>query len=181
MALANGVYEMIISKMKKYFMRFKKIYISTDGVLNTLPFYALHDGQSYLIDKFEFVYLTSGRDLTRGFDHLSKSRLGTALLFADPAYGDVMLDRPVAKVEESAMAPLAYRSKDLLGMTQSLVALPGSRAEVASIAKYLPSSRVLTGTDASEGNLRRAESPWPVSYTHLSANSNAVPNRLFDR
>lgn len=172
MALANGVYEMIISKMKKYFMRFKKIYISTDGVLNTLPFYALHDGQSYLIDKFEFVYLTSGRDLTRGFDHLSKSRLGTALLFADPAYGDVMLDRPVAKVEESAMAPLAYRSKDLLGMTQSLVALPGSRAEVASIAKYLPSSRVLTGTDASEGNLRRAESPWLL---HLALHAGAGP------
>lgn len=170
MALANGVYEMIISKMKKYFMKFKKIYISTDGVLNTLPFYALHDGQSYLIDKFEFVYLTSGRDLARGFDTISKSRLGTALLFADPAYGDISVGQSVATTEGSSMAPLAYRSKDLLGMAQSLVALPGSRAEVDSIAKYLPSSRVLTGTDASESNLRRAESPWLL---HLALHAGA--------
>lgn len=175
--MAKHVFQIIFAAMKNQLSKWKKIYLSTDGVLHTLPFYALHDGSKYLIDKSEFVYLTSGRDLIRNYNVSTPSVTRTALLFADPTYGDLMASAPVQPFssKRDSAAPV-YRSWELLGMAQSLTALPGSRVEVAAIAKYLPSPQVLTGAEASEANLRRIEAPW-LLHLALHAGVGQLPSQ----
>nr|WP_323379141.1 CHAT domain-containing protein [Pyxidicoccus xibeiensis] len=41
----------------------RRLFVSPDGQLAMVPFAALHDGKSFLVDTFDFAYLTSGKDL----------------------------------------------------------------------------------------------------------------------
>lgn len=176
---AQSAYQFLISKFKKTLANFKTIYLSTDAILNTLPFYALHDGRDYLIDKHEFVYLTSGRDLLRDFPVPSQTTPRTALLFADPAYHTFAASTPLDGTGEQPVAERsAERSAELLQMAVALAPLPGSQAEVAAIARYLPGAQILTGADASEMNLRRAHAPWILHLAmHAGVGNRPPPER----
>ena len=62
------------------------VLLSPDGDLNLIPFEALVDEQNrYLIERFAFTYLTSGRDLVRLLEHAPPK--ASALIIGHPEFG----------------------------------------------------------------------------------------------
>jgi CHAT domain-containing protein len=67
----------------------RRIYIAAEGAINLLPFEAMTLGTStlrYLIEDYEVVYLTTGRDLLRTPPAPTAARRDQAWLFADPDF-----------------------------------------------------------------------------------------------
>jgi MYXO-CTERM domain-containing protein len=118
----------------------RKLYLSPDGTLQFIPFTALlhQDGngpERYLIEEFELVYLTSGRDLVR------KPRVefqpGPVTVLSDPRYS-------VPGVSSLYRFPR----------------LPGTHQEAEEIWALFADARVLTDADASESAVTTARAPW---------------------
>src|SRR5258706_9621300 len=61
--------------------------VSPDGALTLIPFEALVDDQNrYLVERYAFSYLTSGRDLLRL--QVGRQSLSHAVVMANPSYGE---------------------------------------------------------------------------------------------
>ncbi|MBK6958450.1 MAG: tetratricopeptide repeat protein [Nitrosomonas sp.] len=108
------------------------ILLSPDGTLNLVPFAALQDENNrYLIERYAFTYLSSGRDLLRLNTHIASQQPAT--IFADIDYGKS--DKP------------GFRY------------LEGTKDEAIEIGKMLPSARILTGLQATESVLKQLNRP----------------------
>src|SRR5262249_21301889 len=119
--------------------------LSPDSDLNLVPFEALVDEQNrYLIERFAFTYLTSGRDLLRLEEHAASKQ--AALVVADPDFG--------VSQGASALDPTldnGHRGLRSVDMTQArFAALPGTAEEARAIARGLPDARVLLAAHATE-------------------------------
>jgi CHAT domain-containing protein/tetratricopeptide (TPR) repeat protein len=144
------LYRLVFAKLEKEIKTARQIFVAPDGNLNLLPFEVLRgpDG-TFLIQKFSFNYLSSGRDLTRfGLD---RGAAGPPLLMGDP---DFDLD---SKSKKQTMRTLglegppfaARRSTETRGMRFS--ELPGTGEELAAVSSALgPSVEVYTGAAALE-------------------------------
>lgn len=144
---AQLLYRQVFQKLSGLLVGRRKIYLSLDGQLSMVPFAALHDGDSYLIDKFDLSYLTSGRDLLRTLG-TTPARSGPVIL-ADPTFSV-----PPPLHESSTMAPLvrALRGVDF-------AELPGTRKEAEAIAQLLPHPTLVTGTAATSAALLGVNAP----------------------
>lgn len=122
----------------------KHLYLSLDGSLSLIPFDALHDGKDYLLGRWNFHYLTSGRDLLRTDSEPAKT---AAILIADPDFGQA------GKDQASGGTETFYQR--LAGLTR----LPGAQQEakqIGALLKVLP----MVGTTAKESVIREAQAPW---------------------
>jgi CHAT domain-containing protein len=84
---ANGraLYDLTIAKLAKTLGTSTDILLAPDGALNVVPFSALVDADGkFLLEKYTFTYLTSGRDLLR-LSVQTKAQ-GGGVIFADPAF-----------------------------------------------------------------------------------------------
>lgn len=114
-----------------------QVLVSPDGDLNLLPFQALvDDGGRFLVERYDFVYLTSGRDLLRP---AAASRPGAPLIVANPAFGT-----------PSAAGGVVSRS---------FKPLPGTAAEAVALARLLPDAQILDGARATEAAVKQARRP----------------------
>ncbi len=78
------------------------LYIAPHGPLHYVPFVALHDGSSWLVDRFTTVNIASGTVLT----YLAKkprATMGRTVVFANPDLGDPVMDLPFAELEGQAV------------------------------------------------------------------------------
>ncbi|MBI1191416.1 MAG: CHAT domain-containing protein [Tepidisphaera sp.] len=121
---AQALYRRLIAPVHDL-IRGKSLIIVPHGPLHYLPFAALHDGKSFLIDEFRYRVLPSASVLT-----LLRSRGGDG--------------QPISL--------LALGNPDL-GDPQS--ALPGAEREVEALAQLEPASRVALRGKASETLLKR--------------------------
>src|SRR5262249_46448100 len=129
--------------------------VSPDGALNLIPMNALMDeGNRYLVERFAFTYLTSGRDLLRlqvGF----QSKQGP-VVFANPDFdaagGAGRIDNRKADPNVSGR-----RSANLSDV--AFRPLPGTEREAEALAKILPGAKVLTGAQASKPEMERVQGP----------------------
>ncbi|HKD04915.1 MAG TPA: CHAT domain-containing protein [Bryobacteraceae bacterium] len=121
-----------------------KIFLAADGTLSRLPFGALPaaDGR-FLIDEFEFSYLTSGRDLLR-FRASNHRECGPPAVVADPDF-DFFSGDPVSSAE----------CPDHHGYFERL---PGTAIEGEQVARLLKVAAV-TGRDALDGVVKSLRSP----------------------
>src|SRR6218665_2343497 len=62
-ATAQELYRLAFQPLRRLLGSTRRILLSPDGQLGLVPFSALHDGQVFLLDSFDFTYLTSGREL----------------------------------------------------------------------------------------------------------------------
>ena len=108
-----------------------------------MPFDALHDDVDYLLGRYRFHYLTSGRDLLRV---ASAAPLHPPLLLANPDFGSP--DR----------IPLAGRRQSLYQHLTGLFPLPGTQHEADMISPLL-GTVPLVGSRASETAVRSAQAP----------------------
>jgi CHAT domain-containing protein/Tfp pilus assembly protein PilF len=128
-----------------------RVLLSPDGALNVIPFGALIDEQGrFLIERFDFTYLTSGRDLLRRTLR-SPARSGP-LVFANPAFG-----RAGMPGTTSAPAPGARRSASLADAF--FPPLPGTASEARALSKILRDAELMVDVEATESALKKTSAP----------------------
>jgi CHAT domain-containing protein len=142
-----------------------RLLLSPDGELNLIPFEALADEKNnYLIRRYSFTYLTSGRDLLR-FQVKSQSRQGPVVM-ADPDF------------DSSGVASAAgtrggenRRSGDFA--TLKYGKLSGTKAEAEAIEEILPKNlKLLLGSAATETALKEVKAP---SILHIATHGFFLP------
>ncbi|SEM22829.1 CHAT domain-containing protein [Stigmatella aurantiaca] len=134
----------------------RHLVLAPDGQLGLIPFDALHDGQGFLLDSFDFTYLTSGRELLlRPWDGAAPS---SVVVMADPNFTDSVtaLDSHTTR-----SSPLAWFAVPPLSEMprNGWVRLPGTRLEAQSIQRLLPQAQLFLGADASKDVLLRLPTP----------------------
>jgi CHAT domain-containing protein len=166
---AEELYELAFEPLMPLLGDTRRLFLSPDGQLNLIPFAALHDGNQFLVDSFDFTYLTSGRDLLPRPKGKTPSR-GVAV-FADPDFGS---SSPVAAASANGAPIVAERSgpdenlfttlRASLG-NQPWAPLPGTRQEAEAIRRLVPQAQVFLGSEATKKRLLSLPTP---SVLHLA-------------
>jgi CHAT domain-containing protein/tetratricopeptide (TPR) repeat protein len=121
------------------------VFVSPDSELNLIPFGALVDEKDhYLVERYEFTYLTSGRDLLRL--QVRAEAAGQPVIVAAPDFG-------VKPAGASTREPTGT----LAGV--SFPALPGTALEAEALRAMLPDAKVLTGAAATEAAVKSVHRP----------------------
>ena len=140
---ARRLHEQVMGRLQAQLGPVRDLYLSLDRTLNLIPFDALHDGTNYLLGRYRFHYLSSGRDLLRV---RSSRRAGAPLLLANPVFG------------QADTAADAKGDKSLYQRLAGLPALPGTLREAGAIAPLL-GIQPLVGSNAREEAVRASASP----------------------
>jgi len=144
-ATAQELYQRAFQPLRPLLGNTRHVFLSPDGQLGTVPFAALHDGHGFLLDSFDFIYLTSGRELLPRPQEIAPA--SPVFVLADPDFHASPLAAPPA----SGPPPtLAERSSSLERVFATLrtdlspsawVPLPGTRQEAEAIQRLLPLGR----------------------------------------
>jgi CHAT domain-containing protein len=149
-AEGQALYRLVMAPLLPYLGGRTKLLVSPDDRLNLVPFSALHDGQIYLLDRYSFTYLTTGRSLLPQEQPSTKRSL---VVLADPDFG----------ARSQVVDPGANRGLRL-GL-RDLSHLPGTRKEAQDIQRLVSARRrfssvqVLLGPRATESTLLRLRAP----------------------
>jgi CHAT domain-containing protein len=161
--LGNALYKLTMAKIVPKLGGSTNILIAPDGALNVVPFSALvDDNKDFLIKKYLFTYLTSGRDLLR-LSVKTKAQ-GGGVVFADP------------KFDSTAPAPAGgttrgSRSADLRSL--KWVPLPGTGQEADALQKTMKNLKIYRGDQATEGQLKALHAP---KILHLATHGFFLPD-----
>ena len=136
-----------------------RLLVSPDGALNLIPFEALVDEQArFLIERYAFTYLTSGRDLLRM--QVTRNTESKPLVVANPSFGE-------ARVEQLASAggkqAPRYRRRSVTAARNLsdvyFAPLSGTEREARNIHLLYPEANVLTGGQANESAVKQIAAP----------------------
>jgi CHAT domain-containing protein len=139
-APARALDALIMAPLRRTLGSAQKLYLSPDGALQFIPFAALlhqngNGPERYLIEQFDLVYVTGGRDLVRaprtGFTP------GPVTVLGDPRYS----------VPGTASL---YR----------FPRLPGTQQEAQDIGALFDGARTLLDAGAGEDAVKKARAPW---------------------
>ena len=142
------------------------VFVSPDGPLNLVPFAALVDEQGhYLVERYLFSYLGSGRDLLR-FEDAPPPAREPPLVLAAPAFDDASVPPGPEATHRDV------RSIDMI--TRALPPLGSTAEEARTIARLFPDSRVLLGARATEQAVMAAHGP---RLLHLATHGFFLPEQ----
>ncbi|MCC5636449.1 CHAT domain-containing protein [Nostoc sp. CHAB 5844] len=159
--LARSLDEKLIAPIRPLLGDARHILISPDGQLTLIPFEALKDEQNkFLIQRYAFSYLTSGRDLLRF--QPNNNNASAPVILADVDYTNQTQTVASAKTP-GLRGSQSRRSGDLANL--EFEALAATKKEAAAIKKVLPDAKVLLGKDATETAVKQLQSP---SILHLA-------------
>jgi len=130
--------------------------VSPDGDLNLLPFAALKDEQgNYLVKRYSFSYLTSGRDLLRmQVAHSSKSK---PVVVADPTFGNPLNTQMLTATAGRNAQRSVTSGRDLSEVY--FAPLNGTALEANTIEKLFPEASLLAGLKATESAVKQVVGP----------------------
>ncbi|MBE9210703.1 tetratricopeptide repeat protein [Nostoc sp. LEGE 06077] len=159
--LARSLDEKLIAPIRPLLGDANHILISPDGQLTLIPFEALRDEQDkFLIQRYAFSYLTTGRDLLRFGSNVSNG--SAPVVLADIDYDNQK--QTVASAKTSGSRGLQNRrSGDLANLIFDPLA--NTKDEALAIKKVLPNAKLLLGKDATETAVKQLQSP---SILHLA-------------
>ena len=122
---ARAVDEKVMQPLRESLGDATQLLVSPDGELNLLPFAALADENGrYLIQRYSFSYLTSGRDLLRmRVAHQSKNK---PLVVADPFFGEPPAAQLVQAGQQSRVTATNSRRRSVTS-TWPNAGRPGTR------------------------------------------------------
>jgi CHAT domain-containing protein len=168
--LGRVVDEKVLQPIRSLLGNETQILVSPDGQLNLIPFEALVDEHGrYLVERYSFAYLTSGRDLLR-LQVPRESKSGP-LVLAGPAFGTPpVLASGSSSGSGGARAQFNY-SQLFFGP------LPGVTAEVSALRELLPDATFLTGEAATEAKLKQVRAP---SILHIATHGFFLQNESVD-
>ncbi|QRO00167.1 tetratricopeptide repeat protein [Archangium violaceum] len=138
----------------------RRLFLSPDGQLGLVPFAALHDGNHFLIDTFDFTYLTSGKDLLTRPPQGVEPR--SVVVFADPDFGTPPATPPPSQEESATWGSALERFFSTRGTDlaeRPWVPLPGTRQEAKALQHLIPQARLFLGGDATKGRLLQLPAP----------------------
>jgi len=151
--LARRVDKLVMQPVQSLLGKAHRVFISPDGALNLVPFAALVDEQNrYLVERYSFTYLTSGRDLLR---FRPAAQIAKApVIVADPDFGEKSVDSKAAS------------SAGILDLTQAYFSpLTATAQEAKALKAILPQATVLTKDQATETALKQVANP---SVLHIA-------------
>jgi CHAT domain-containing protein len=136
----------------------RRLFIAPDGQLHLVPFAALHDGRSFLLDSFDITYLSSGRDLLRPREERSPSR--SVVVVADPDFTSAPspLGSPSVDERSASLEPFFSSLREELPDIP-WAPLPGTRKEAIAIQRLFPHAQLLLGPQATKQALLTLETP----------------------
>ncbi|MFL5349328.1 MAG: CHAT domain-containing tetratricopeptide repeat protein [Hyalangium sp.] len=160
---AQALYQLAFQALRPLLGDTHRLFLSPDGQLGLVPFAALYDGKQFLIDAYDFIYLTSGKDLLPRPPE--KAPHGGVVVLADPKFSSPFSTPPASS---GRALPLAMRSASLEdvflglrsdGAERPWVPLPGTRKEAESIQRLLPSAQLYLGAEATKQRLMQLPTP----------------------
>nr|WP_269770289.1 CHAT domain-containing tetratricopeptide repeat protein [Cystobacter fuscus] len=160
-AIAQRLHRLAFQPLLPLLGKTRRLLLSTDGQLSLVPFAALHDGKDFLLNSYDFTYLTSGRQfLPRPQDNPPTSSI---IVLADPDFSASVSAPPSSSSPSSSRAP----SSDALARffsrsglpTSSWVPLPGTRQEALDIQRLLPQAQLFLGPEATKQRLFQLPTP----------------------
>jgi CHAT domain-containing protein/Tfp pilus assembly protein PilF len=139
-AHARNLDRLVMQPFRKLLGETRQILLSPDGALNLVPFAALVDEQNrWLLERYSFSYLTSGRDLLRL--QTPQPQRNPPVLIANPYFGRA----------QAAASALPGRSFPALAETMP---------EALALLKLLPrTTTMLVGEEARESTLKQQQGP----------------------
>jgi CHAT domain-containing protein/Tfp pilus assembly protein PilF len=151
-ALAQSLDEKVMRPVRALLGTSNRVLLSPDSALNLVPFAALVDEQNrYLVERYEFSYLTSGSDLLRLQAKIPSKQV--PLIVTNPdfgARGSAGGERRIEHTSEpstSALRKFFFRP------------LPATMSEGEALRSLLPGAKLLTGNQATEGALKQVSGP----------------------
>jgi CHAT domain-containing protein len=159
---ARAVDEKVMQPVRALLGDATQLLVSPDGALNLIPFAALVDEQGrYLVERYSFTYLTSGRDLLRL--RVARESRSAPQVIADPEFGEPQLNY-LAKgaVQKRSPIPAAKRKSVTNAADLSNVyfaPLRGTAMEAQMIKELFSDATILTGAQATEAALKRVVAP----------------------
>ncbi len=181
-ALGRALDEQLMRPLRPALTGVRRVFLSPDRAANLIPFEALVDEEDhFLVERYTFTYLASGRDLTRISGAHTPSR-GGPLILANPAFDDAPAGAPSsAPLGPAPGAPPGAPPSDptfergfaldALGRMR-FGPLRGTAGEGSTIAAVLPGSRLLVGAEATKASLFAAAAP---SILHVATHGFFLP------
>lgn len=144
-AVGAELYLRLVAPLAHAIAGARHLFVSPDGKLALIPFGLLSDADGPpLLERLVVSYLTSGRELARAQDELHGAS-GVVLIAAPDFEAEIAHDETQD----------AGRFVDRHGFRP----LPGTKDEAAEIARLLPDSTLITGSDATAHALRTVRRP----------------------
>jgi len=140
-----------------------RLFLSPDGQLGLVPFAALHDGEQFLVDSYDFIYLTSGKDLLPR-PHAEASH-GSVVVLADPDFSTPVPTPPSSSGGAELSAARSASVEHVFSPLRAELAerpwapLPGTRQEAEAIQRLLPKAQVFLGPEATKERLLHLPTP----------------------
>lgn len=176
--LGRAVDRLVMQPLRSLLGQTRRVLIAPDGALNLVPFAALVDGRNeYLIKRYHFSYLTSGRDLLRL--QVKQPSRQNALVIANPDFGPSattagqtergLVARPVTVPAEGNTSILSIAF---------FPALPGTAGEANALKDLLPEAAIYSAHQATESQLKQANGP---AILHVATHGFFLPDAATGR
>ncbi|BCT68591.1 tetratricopeptide repeat protein [Nitrosospira sp. NRS527] len=152
--VARELDKQVMLPVRKLLGKTRTVLLSPDGALNLVPFGALADeNNQYLIERYLFTYLSSGRDLLRLQAKAQSRQQGTIVADVDYGLFENVAETTRAQQDPASRRPIARPGKEF-------TRLRNTAAEAQAIAGILPKGvKVLTGKQATESALKQLNGP----------------------
>jgi CHAT domain-containing protein/Tfp pilus assembly protein PilF len=180
-AQAQALYQLAFRPLLPLLGTTRRLFLSPDGQLALVPFAALHDGDQFLVDTFDFTYLTSGKDL------LPRAQESTApdsvVVLADPDFSarlppsaPLLAEASGHAERSSSLEPFFSSQRDGQALRAwALTPLPGTRKEAQAVQQLLPQAQVFLGREATKERLLQLKAP---AILHLATHGFFLENAL---
>ncbi|RKH48151.1 CHAT domain-containing protein [Corallococcus sicarius] len=164
-APAQALYQLVFQPLLPLLGETRRLFLSPDGQLALVPFAALHDGHQFLVDAFDFTYLSSGKDLLpRSQERVSP---GSVVVLANPDFNALLpapahsqADAPTGAERSIAVGTFfSTLPTDEARRAWALTPLPGTLQEAEAIQRLLPQAQLFLGPEATKERLMHLPTP----------------------
>ncbi|MFY0528358.1 tetratricopeptide repeat protein [Archangium gephyra] len=161
---AQALYTLAFRPLLPLLGKAHRLFLSPDGQLTLVPFAALHDGQRFLADTFDFTYLTSGKELLPRPQESAPA--ASVVVLADPDFSSPLPAPALYSAEASAPAGRSASVERFFSSlrepghrTWSTLPLPGTRLEAEAIQGLFPQAQLFLGPEANKERLLHLSTP----------------------
>jgi CHAT domain-containing protein/Tfp pilus assembly protein PilF len=160
--MAQALYQLAFQPLLPLLGETRRLFLSPDGQLALVPFAALHDGRQFLVETFDFTYLTSGKDLLP--PPAETVPTGSVVVLADPDFSTPIspaLAKASGSAERSASVERFFSSlrEGDTPRAWGTVPLPGTRQEAEAIQRLFPQAQLFLGSEATKERLLQLPPP----------------------
>ncbi|QRN97037.1 tetratricopeptide repeat protein [Archangium violaceum] len=160
---AQALYQLAFQPLLPLLGKTRRLFLSPEGQLSLVPFAALHDGHQFLVDSFDFTYLTSGRELLPRAQGVAPST--SVVVLADPDFRAPLQAPPAApadtteQTERSGLVARFFATHRADLTEGAWVPLPGTRREAEAIQRLIPQAQLFLGAAATKERLLHLPTP----------------------